>query len=236
MNIRNLTPTTRLGTLAAAGALALTLTACGDEAMDGSAPPPDTTTPTTDGETTTSPTGDEGAAEDHNDQDVEFLQGMIPHHEQAVEMSDILLAKEGVDAEVAELAQQIRDSQQAEIEQMTGWLESWGEPVETTAETATQNGGQDSERGALTPRESPIDIPDLPSGEDLEELRNASGDEASSIYLERMNDHHEDAVDMAEEQVDSGQHAEVTDLARSIIENQEAQIGQMEQIQERLGS
>lgn len=232
MTIRNLTPTKRLGTLAAAGALALTLTACGDETMDESVPMPGTTVPTADGDTTASPTEDEGTAEDHNDQDVEFLQGMIPHHEQAVEMSDILLAKEGVDAEVADLAQQIRDSQQAEIEQMRGWLESWGEPVETTTETATQEDGTPS----LAPGDTPIELPDMSPGSDMEELRDASGEEASLIYVDDMIGHHEDAVDMAEEQVDSGQNMEVTDLARSIIEDQEAEIGQLEQIKERLES
>lgn len=51
---------------------------------------------------------------------------MIVHHEQAVEMSDILLAKDDVDSDVVSLAEDIRDAQQPEIDQMVTWLQAWG--------------------------------------------------------------------------------------------------------------
>ncbi|MFP5315825.1 MAG: DUF305 domain-containing protein, partial [Actinomycetes bacterium] len=74
-----------------------------------------------------SSTSQESAA--HNDADVMFAQMMIPHHQQAVEMSDIVLAKEGVSPEVMDLATRIKDAQAPEIQTMTGWLEAWGEPM-----------------------------------------------------------------------------------------------------------
>lgn len=58
-----------------------------------------------------------------NDADVEYVSGMIVHHEQAVEMSDILLAKDDVDTNVVSLAEDIRDAQQPEIDQMVTWLQ-----------------------------------------------------------------------------------------------------------------
>ena len=63
-----------------------------------------------------------------NKADVKFAQTMIPHHEQAIEMSDILLAKSGIDPEVTKLAQQIKDAQGPEMTTMTGLLTAWNQP------------------------------------------------------------------------------------------------------------
>ena len=59
-----------------------------------------------------------------------FAQMMLPHHEQAIEMSDIILAKDGVPAEVTTLAEEIKAAQGPEIAQLTEWLEQWGEPTQ----------------------------------------------------------------------------------------------------------
>ncbi len=55
--------------------------------------------------------GTTAAAAAHNDADVTFAQQMIPHHTQAIEMSDTLLAKQGIDPRVTELANQIKAAQ-----------------------------------------------------------------------------------------------------------------------------
>ncbi|GMA32341.1 hypothetical protein GCM10025875_23330 [Litorihabitans aurantiacus] len=117
------TRTTRTTRRIAAAALlgSLTLTACsgdgdpgGMEGMDHGDDRSSTATPT------------EDRAGDHNDADVMFAQMMIPHHEQAVEMSDIVLADPSVMPEVSDLAQQIKDAQAPEIETMSAWLADWG--------------------------------------------------------------------------------------------------------------
>ena len=81
------------------------------------------------------------AAGPHNDADVMFATMMIPHHNQAIEMSDILLAKDNIDAEVTALAQKIKAAQGPEVAQMTGWLVGWGEDPSTGG---MQHGGDDA--------------------------------------------------------------------------------------------
>ena len=55
-----------------------------------------------------------------------FARMMIPHHQQAIEMSDMILAKQGIDPRVIDLAKQIKAAQGPEIEKMQGWLNQWG--------------------------------------------------------------------------------------------------------------
>ncbi len=66
--------------------------------------------------------------EPHNQADAMFTQHMIPHHQQAIEMSDMLLGKQGIDPRVLDLAKQIKAAQAPEIEQMQNWLTQWGMP------------------------------------------------------------------------------------------------------------
>ena len=70
---------------------------------------PDTTETT--GATTATTEADGEISADHNDADIMFAQMMIPHHQQAVEMSEMLLAKEGIPAQVVEFAQGVIDAQ-----------------------------------------------------------------------------------------------------------------------------
>ena len=66
-----------------------------------------------------------------NDADVMFAQQMIPHHEQAIEMSDIALdPNTGASAAVIALATQIKGAQDPEISQMKNLLTTWGMPME----------------------------------------------------------------------------------------------------------
>jgi uncharacterized protein (DUF305 family) len=86
------------------------------------------------GQTTTAATATASATntpggESHNQADVMFAMQMIPHHQQAIEMSDVVLNKEGIDPRVTELANQIKAAQGPEIQQMQGWLNQWGSPM-----------------------------------------------------------------------------------------------------------
>ena len=104
---------------------ALTLAACGsgsddaDSGMSGM----NSTAPT-------SPSSSVDASSDFNDADVTFATDMIPHHRQAVEMAKLAKTR-AKSAEVKNLATQIMNAQDPEIQTMSGWLTAWGKPVPT---------------------------------------------------------------------------------------------------------
>lgn len=146
----------------------------------------------------------------HNDADVMFAQMMIPHHTQAVEMSDILLAKQGVDPRVVQLASEIKAAQAPEIAQMQGWLTSWGSP-------ATAPMHHDSMQGMV-------------SGQDIDKLRNAPGPEATKLYVTQMIAHHEGAIAMAQDEIANGQYGPAIDLSHAIVDTQQKEIDTMKSI------
>ncbi len=145
--------------------------------------------------------------------DIMFAQMMIPHHEQAVEMSDVLLAKDGVDEEVAALAERIKAAQQPEIDLMAQWLEEWGADM--------PNGAMDHGDGMM-------------SEGDMDALAEAGGAEASVLFLEQMIEHHEGAILMAEGEVEAGENPDAVALAEKIIDDQTAEIEEMKQLLEGL--
>ena len=146
--------------------------------------------------------------------DVMFAQMMIPHHEQAVVMSDYALENTS-NPEVLALAEQIKAAQQPEIEQMTSWLEEWGVPVMSGMDAMGAHGGHGMS-GMLT-------------DEQLDELANATDADFDALYLAYMIDHHEGAIDMAEDVADS-QDPRVAALAAAIVEAQRAEILEMQRL------
>ncbi|HEX9834064.1 MAG TPA: DUF305 domain-containing protein [Mycobacterium sp.] len=177
------------------------------------------------GTTSASPTTTSVAAEAHNQADVMFAQHMIPHHQQAIEMSDMILAKQGIDPRVVELANQIKAAQGPEIEQMQGWLKEWGQPTMP---------GMPGPGGMPGMSEMP-GMPGMPmagmmSAEDMAALQNAQGVEASKLFLTQMIEHHQGAITMALTEIDSGQSHPAITLAQSIIAAQQKEIDTMEGI------
>ncbi|MCW2134058.1 DUF305 domain-containing protein [Arthrobacter sp. VKM Ac-2550] len=150
-----------------------------------------------------------GVAADHNSADAMFAQMMIPHHEQAVEMSDIILTKDGLDPQIVRLAEGIKAAQGPEIEKMTGWLQAWGEPMEMSGDHAME--------GMMSP-------------DDLAALETAQGDEAARMFLTQMIAHHEGAIVMAEEEVDNGKNADAVALAEAVVADQSAEIEKMKDL------
>ena len=154
-----------------------------------------------------------------------FAQMMISHHQQAVEMSEMLLAKEGIPVQVVEFVQGVIDAQGPEIDRMTAMLEAWGQqPVTDSGGMGTMDemGGMDhGEMGGMS---------GMMSQEDMTALEEAQGTGAARLYLEQMTAHHEGAVDMARDEVADGQNPHATTLAEQIINDQEAEIAQMQQM------
>lgn len=114
--------------------------------------------------------------------DIRFLQGMIPHHAQAKEMSALAEDRTNNDAVLA-VAARITLSQDDEIAMMQGWLRERG--LEVTPEDAHHAPGFELMAGML-------------SDEQMAELAAASGPEFDRLYLEGMIDHHQGALDMVE--------------------------------------
>jgi len=142
-----------------------------------------------------------------NAADAMFATMMIDHHQQAIDMSDTLLAKTGVDARVVDLATRIKDAQTPEIAKMRGWLADWGVPS-ASAGSMDHGGGMMSEA-------------------DMAALEAASGAEAGKLFLQQMIVHHEGAVDMARTEKADGADPLAPALASTIIDAQTAEIAEM---------
>ncbi len=149
-----------------------------------------------------------------NGADVMFAQMMIPHHQQAVEMSDLAPGRSS-DPELTSLAAKIKAAQAPEIATMSGWLTAWGRP---THMPATMGHG----------------MPGMVSAADMAKLRAASGREFDRLYATFMIAHHEGAIDMAETELADGTNADAKALAQQIITSQRAEIAEMRTMLERL--
>nr|WP_105036019.1 DUF305 domain-containing protein [Cryobacterium aureum] len=149
-----------------------------------------------------------------NSADVTFAQMMIPHHEQAVQMSDDLLVKDGIDQSVIDLATQIKAAQEPEIAQLKDWLTAWGEGDSSMGGMDGMDGGSDG----------------MMSDDDMMALQDASGVEASTLFLEQMTVHHEGAVAMAQLEIDDGENADAQAMAATIVETQTAEIAVMAEL------
>lgn len=157
---------------------------------------------------------DTEAVEDHNEADVTFAQGMIPHHRQAVEMADLADGR-AEDPRVTDLASRIKAAQDPEIQEMTGWLEAWDEEVPAEGEHGEGH-------------ESETEMPGAMSAEDMDALEAASGGEFDEMFLTMMIEHHRGAVEMATTEVEEGSFPDAIALAEKIIDDQEAEISEME--------
>lgn len=134
---------------------------------------------------------------------------MIPHHEQAIEMSDMALDPTvGASADIVALATQIKNAQDPEIAQMTSLLQAWGK--------------------ALTADHSGMDHSTMMSGmlstEDMEKLGALTGTAFDVAWANGMIAHHEGAVEMAQDVLTDGSNTEVRTLAQAIVSTQKAEI------------
>jgi len=198
MNKRHLTASALL-------ASALVLTACGSDAGD-------TANSGSNGGSSGGSTAAETAT--GNDADIAFLTGMKPHHEQAVEMSEMVLAADPP-AEVAAIARQVQAAQDPEIEQMEKMLADLGEETGGMAHSGGHSAGMAGHGGMM-------------SDGDMAALMDASGSDAARLYLEGMIRHHEGAIEASDIEIADGQYAPAVDLAKTIKTAQAAEISEMQ--------
>lgn len=165
---------------------------------------------------------------DYNMADIRFAAMMIPHHEQAIEMSDIILAKTGVPPEVTDLAETIKAAQGPEIEQLEKWLDEWNDANGGAGQGG--HGGHGGGMGQYGDMGQGGGMAGMLTDEQLDELEAADGATGTKLFLEQMIEHHEGAVDMAEEEVEDGKNADAIALAEDIVETQTAEIAQMQDL------
>lgn len=193
--------------LVAAAALSVVLAACGqdDDPTIEAPDDPAAEQPADDADETAG----EGEA---NEADIEFVQGMIPHHEGAIEMAE--LVEDRTDRqELIDLADEIIEVQDEEISQLRGMLDRMG-----ADEMAMDDDMGDMDHGDMG----------MMDEAEMEELRGLEGDEFDRRFMEAMIVHHEGAIDMAERVLAEGEDEEVAALAQDVIDAQEAEIEQME--------
>ena len=196
--------TSRLGRLLGVGILAATLVLAGcSNSSDSST--------TNAGPSSTTPRASVGTA--HNAADVTFAQDMIAHHRSAIEMATTATSQADTQA-VKDLASRISAAQGPELDQMTDWLNTWGEMV-----PGDSMAGMDHSS-----------MPGMMTDEQMDQLTAATGADFDRMFLEMMTAHHQGAIDMARTEQADGSNPQAVALARSIETSQTAEVAEMAQL------
>ena len=153
-----------------------------------------------------------------NSPEAGFARDMITHHAQAVDMATILWDRT-TDPDLRLIALDMLLTQQAQIGQMQGWLNTWGYPIASIEPAMTWMG-------------MPVTglMPGIASPEQLNQLRGLEGEEADILFLQLMITHHRSGVDMGQAALELGQRPEVRALAQSIEDAQVYEIEMMESL------
>ena len=177
-------------------ALALVLTVAGPSVRALFAP-----------ESSTSSHGEESG----NDVDVHFIGMMVPHHDQAIEMSEVLLASDVDDPAVRDRAQRIKDGQERENAQMRAWADEWG--IQKDMELHSTH----IANGMFLP-------------EQLNEFATLGGDELRTTFLEMMHYHHAHVIEMTQDEVARGGYTPLKEMAQEMVDVQTAEMKEMEDL------
>ena len=139
------------------------------------------------------------------DVDHDFVRGMIPHHQGAIDMAEVLL-EQGTDAELLALAEEIISAQQAEIQQMERWLADYG-PARPGANREVVRAVYDQINQKMM-----LDMNIAPTGS------------VDRDFVLGMIPHHEAAIDMAKLLLQYSEDDELRNLAEAVIQEQEREI------------
>ncbi len=140
--------------------------------------------------------------------DTMFLQMMIPHHQQAIDISELALQK-SQNSELLSLAKIIIRDQKSEIAQMKAWLDQAG-ASEDMGHSAHGMGG-------------------MLNDEDLAALEKATGKNFDTLWLKGMIEHHDGAIHMSE-MIRDASNLEIKAFGEKIVQDQSAQITQMKKM------
>lgn len=187
--------------LVAAAVTVLAVAGCSSSAEPGSGTPSSAT-----------------VAQDHNDADIRFAQGMIPHHQQAVEMAQLAPTR-AQSPKVQDLAKRIQAAQDPEIKTMAAWLQRWGAPP---ASTGMDHGSMGHAGSGMM------------SAEQMGQLDQARGVAFDRLFLQMMVEHHKGAIEMSNAELRDGRSDAAKQLAQTIINAQQAEIIEMQALLQQL--
>src|SRR5258705_7422721 len=152
--------------------------------------------------------------------DVRFMQGMIMHHAQAVEMT-ALIESHTVNKNLRSLGARISSSQSEEMKFMKRWLEARGEPISPMMpEMPGMDMSMDMSRHTML-------MPGMLTARQMEALKKAKGEEFDRLFLTGMIQHHSGALTMVKDLFDTagaGQDAELFNFATDVDSGQRAEI------------
>lgn len=151
------------------------------------------------------PGGDSGSeAQPLDPQDIMFLQMMIVHHGQAIELADLALANTST-PEIIDLATRIKAAQEPEIATMTSWLENAGASVEGHV----------------------MEMDGMVEPETMAELASLTDSAFDALFLMSMIQHHQGAIDMSSDIASMTSNDDLAAFADTIRESQSAEIDEM---------
>ena len=157
--------------------------------------------------------------------DVEFMQGMIMHHAQAVEMT-ALINERTTRRDIRSLGARISHSQADEMKYMERWLRLRGEPISMAMPTMQHTPGMD-----MSKHHHQMVMPGMLNNEQMNALKKAKGAEFDRLFLKGMIQHHKGALVMVEELFNTagaGQDSELFNFATEVDNGQRAEIRIME--------
>ena len=149
-----------------------------------------------------------------NADDVTFASDMVPHHQQAVEMS-ALVPDRSTNPQVIDLAQKISAAQEPEIETLKAFLVQW-------QENPSDNSGHGGHDGMA--------MDGMVDDATMKRLESLKGAEFDTLWLQSMVGHHQGAIEMAKAEIANGANVDAKSLAQHIVSDQEAEIAQMKQM------
>lgn len=164
--------------------------------------------------------------------DVAFMQHMIVHHAQAVEMV-ALLRVQGADPTVKRLGERIALGQEAEMALMRNWLLERGEPTAMPGMDHSAHGGMDHSTHAghaMAPSETPL-MPGMLSPAQMQRLAAAQGPAFDRLFLEGMIQHHQGAIGMVEALMTKDGAAQdhlLSDFTNAVVADQSSEILRMQ--------
>lgn len=179
-------------------------------------------------ETRTLPDSTKASLPAISQKDIEFMQGMIMHHAQAVEMTD-LIGSRTENRSLRMIGARISQSQTDEMVFMKKWLEFRGQATEmkmaASTDSMNMHGGHSSG--------GPMLMPGMLTPKQMQALRDAKGAEFDRLFLKGMIQHHEGALLMVKELFESagtGQDAELFNFASDVDTGQRAEIKSMQNL------